>query len=189
MNIRVFGQQELVNKIVTGAIPPYSHLISIGNPPNGVSGPTKEIPNILKKKYKSILRLEFWDAEDECQINEGEILRLPELSDIEQAIKYYNSKKRRAKGFDIHCWRGIARSTAIAFILLYLEEEDAQKAAEKLIDIRRNAMPNKRMISLFDEKYGTNLSDFNNTIYKARFAKMRKELEQINEPEELEVVE
>ena len=183
MNIQVFGQDELEERIKNGN-KVYSHLISIGNP--GIKPqPDILIPKIFKSAFTSILRFRFYDATKKEQLGPKQrIKRIPNKKDVKKLIKYYQKTKNKATGYTIHCWRGISRSTAMAYILLYLIYKDEKIASDELISIRRNAMPNRLIISIFDELYDTNLSEFNKTIFKSRIERMRQELS--NTVEELE---
>lgn len=179
MNIRVFGQIELEESIKTKKISPYSHLISIGNPYDGDDNPKKLLPDLFPESYQTILRLEFWDVHDVSHIKDGEIQKPPEMEDIEKAILFFEQQKNIATGIDIHCWRGIARSAAIALIILYLIHGEEEQAADELYRIRRHAMPNMLMLRLFDKQYGSTLGNLNQTILRSRMKALREELASI----------
>ena len=167
---------ELEKSLEEDAITPSDVLISIGNPSNGTVRPDNTLPEIFQKRYRSILRLEFWDVErrDPALIKEGEIARFPEPEDIEKVLQLYD--ENRNASFDVHCWKGVARSAAMAYILLFQTIKNEYDAARELINIRRIAMPNKLIVEMYDQKYGTNLGDYKNTVFKARIARMREEL-------------
>ncbi|MFW5890816.1 MAG: hypothetical protein ACOCUI_01200 [bacterium] len=186
--IQILGQHELEKHINKGG-KVYSHLISIGNPGKGRKNrPDHILPKLFKQTFKSILRLEFYDVESKSHLVKGQKKRIPQKRDVKKIIRYYNKTKNRATGYTIHCWRGIARSTAVGLIILYLMYKDEQKAAQKLAKIRRQAMPHKGMIEHFDNIMGTNLSNSREKLWKERIEIIRKELEE-DLIEELEVVE
>src|SRR5580693_5582490 len=91
--------------------------------------------------------LRFHDA-----IEPGPSLVLPHKADVE-AILAFGRDAGEAAQLLIHCHAGISRSTAAMLMILAQarphESEDA--IAERLIEIRRQAWPNSRMIGLADE--------------------------------------
>jgi predicted protein tyrosine phosphatase len=154
MNIQVFGQQELVSHIQQKK-PVYSHLISIGNPFDE-NDPREDntIPNIFKDTFKeNILRLEFWDAEDAKELRIEQMEKLPQKSDIEAVIDFIERTKDSATGYTIHCWRGVSRSGAIAFGILFYFLRDEMKASDTLVSLRRQVMPHKQICQWYDENF------------------------------------
>ena len=91
--------------------------------------------------------LRFHDA-----IEPGPSLVLPHKADVE-AILAFGRDAGEAAQLLIHCHAGISRSTAAMLMILAQarphESEDA--LAERLIEIRRQAWPNSRMIGFADE--------------------------------------
>jgi predicted protein tyrosine phosphatase len=91
--------------------------------------------------------LRFHDA-----IEPGPSLVLPHKADVE-AILAFGRDAGEAAQLLIHCHAGISRSTAAMLMILAQarphESEDA--IAERLIEIRRQAWPNSRMIGFADE--------------------------------------
>ena len=188
MNIQVFGQFELEEHIRNGG-EIYSHLISIGNP-GFIRRPDHVLPKLFKQSFSSILRLRFYDVRKKEQLGpQQKIKRIPKKKDVKRVIKFFEKTKYEATGYNIHCWQGVSRSTAVALILLYLIYEDEGKASKKLVEIRRQAMPNKLIVTLFDEMYNTNLGNFSETVYKHRIEAMKEEILNSLPVEELESVE
>jgi len=111
-----------------------------------------------------------------------------EKSDVEKVLAFVETTKHEATGYTIHCWRGISRSTAVAFGILFYFLRDEQKAARRLVEIRRIAMPLKRIVRFYDEIFGSNLARFGNTIYRARLELMKENLYN-SKPVELNPVE
>ena len=64
----------------------------------------------------------------------------------------------RAKPMLIHCWAGISRSTAAAYIITCLlnPERDEAEIANTLRAASPSATPNARLISVADEILGRN---------------------------------
>ena len=85
-------------------------------------------------------------------IEPGPSLVLPHKADVE-AILAFGRDAGEAAQLLIHCHAGISRSTAAMLMILAQarphESEDA--IAERLIEIRRQAWPNSRMIGFADE--------------------------------------
>lgn len=177
MNILIFGQNELIEHIEKGG-ETYSHCISITNPGKACSenDMSHATPQLFRNHFDKVLELEFWDSEDIESISTYENQRLPDESDIDRILRFVEDNKGSATGFTIHCWRGIARSAAVAYGLFYTQCGDELKAAEQLISIRRNAMPLKLVLKLYDRKFNSSLSELNKTIYRARMKAMRREM-------------
>ena len=177
INIQVFGQQELVDRIKTGNYI-HSHCISITNPAAQFNNdPQCETPGEIERAFIKILHLKFWDENDETNLSNVESKKLVERNDIENILQFVEETQDLATGYTIHCWRGIARSTSIALGLFQYFLKDEQAASEALIGIRRNAMPLKRAVLFFDKVLDSNLADFKNTVFRARMKAMREELE------------
>lgn len=178
----------------------FSHLISIGNP--GVlkflKSPDYIMPPQFRNHFERILRLEFYDVEAMGQLQNPKYKnkRMPRKSDIKKIIKFYERTKNNTNGYTVHCWRGIARSTATAFGLLYLIHGDEIKAYENLKKIRPEARPHRQMVKWFDEILGSNLHYYANLIHKQFIDKYLEGLEPVaglddaaGELEELEELE
>lgn len=177
MNIQIFGQNELVNHIKNSS-KVYSHCISITNPGKSIhpDDTSHTSPEILNKTFDDVLELKFWDANKIEHIDHFESKKIPTKSDILKIIDFVEKTKDEATGYTIHCWRGISRSTAVGFGILQYFLNDENEASKQLISVRRKAMPLKLIVELFDKEFGSNLAQFNKTVYKARINAMRKEL-------------
>ena len=83
--------------------------------------------------------------------------RAPDLSDAESVIKFVQPWDRAAPLL-IHCWAGISRSTASAFIAACVHNPDAdeQEIAAAIRDASPTASPNKRLIAHADALLGRN---------------------------------
>jgi hypothetical protein len=53
--------------------------------------------------------------------------------------------------------------------------KNEKEAVRKLVSVRRAAMPLKLIIRYYDEIMGSNLSNSNNSVIKARIEAMKKE--------------
>jgi predicted protein tyrosine phosphatase len=71
-------------------------------------------------------------------------------------IARFASMWNRSGPLLIHCWAGISRSTAAAFITLCAVNPDAPEilVAQRLREASATAMPNRLMVSLADEVLG-----------------------------------
>ncbi len=177
IKIQIFGQEELVEHLRKGR-PVYSHCISINNPECTCPGdPRCSTPPEIESAFSSILHLEFWDENDIENLASFNNKRMIERDDIEQVLNFVKNENESASGFTLHCWRGISRSASIALGLLQFILRDEHRASDFLIGIRRNAMPLKRAVLLFDEVLGSNLSDYKNTVFRARMKALRNELQ------------
>jgi predicted protein tyrosine phosphatase len=126
INIQIFGQVELENHIKKGGNV-YSHLISIGNPGRGKRGiPDHVVPDLFRTSFQSILRLEFYDAEDKSFLGPLRPKRIPQKRDVRRVVRYFEKTKHRADGYTIHCWRGRIRIS-----------DSAKLGAEDQLDISR----------------------------------------------------
>lgn len=177
MNIQIFGQDELITHIENGG-KTYSHCISITNPGRASHSDdtSHATPELIKNHFQTLLELEFWDSENLESFALYENQKLADQSDIDKVLKFALDNQEAASGFTLHCWRGISRSPAIAYGLLYTHYKDEIKAAENLISIRRQAMPLKRILQLFDQRFNTQLACLDQTVYRARMKAMRREL-------------
>lgn len=177
MKIQIFGQNELVKHIEKGE-KIHSHCISIINPGKPVheNDPSHISPDILIDSFKEVLILDFWDANKVEHIDHFESKKIPSEVDITKILSFVERTKDEATGYTIHCWRGISRSTAVGFGILQYFLNDEKEAADRLIKVRRNTMPLKLIVQLFDKALGSNLAAFNETVYKAGIEAMRRDL-------------
>ncbi|MEQ1783156.1 MAG: protein-tyrosine phosphatase family protein [Hyphomonadaceae bacterium] len=83
--------------------------------------------------------------------------RAPDLSDAQSVIKFVQPWDRSAPML-IHCWAGISRSTASAFITACLHNPDAdeQMIAKAIRDASSTASPNPRLVAHADALLGRN---------------------------------
>ncbi len=83
--------------------------------------------------------------------------RAPDLSDAESVINFVQPWDRAAPML-IHCWAGISRSTASAFITacLHNPETEEQEIAAAIRAASPTASPNKRLVAHADALLGRN---------------------------------
>lgn len=83
--------------------------------------------------------------------------RAPDSSDAERVIRFVESWDRAAPML-IHCWAGISRSTASAFITACVHNPDANEMqiARAIRDASPTASPNRRLIAHADALLGRN---------------------------------
>jgi predicted protein tyrosine phosphatase len=92
----------------------------------------------------------FISVSDICEPTEGMIL--PSDSHVEQLLAFVHGWDRRAP-MVIHCYAGISRSTAAAFIAACALEPRQEEAAiaQRLRAASSTATPNSRLISVADQ--------------------------------------
>ncbi|CAN5156022.1 protein-tyrosine phosphatase family protein [soil metagenome] len=120
-----------------------SHLITLLSP-----GSLPDRPEGVA--HERMLRLEVNDIDEEI---EG--LRAPCAATVDDILSF-------AKGWDgespilIHCWAGISRSTAAAFVVACARNPEASEAkiATALRRASPTASPNRRIVALADAKMG-----------------------------------
>lgn len=83
--------------------------------------------------------------------------RAPESSDAERVIRFVEPWDRAAPML-IHCWAGISRSTASAFITACVHNPaaDEREIAQAIRDASSTASPNTRLVSHADALLGRN---------------------------------
>lgn len=83
--------------------------------------------------------------------------RAPDLSDAESVIKFVQPWDRAAPLL-IHCWAGISRSTASAFIAacVHNPQADEREIAKAIRDASPTASPNRRLVAHADTVLGRN---------------------------------
>jgi predicted protein tyrosine phosphatase len=83
--------------------------------------------------------------------------RAPGTEDAERLIRFVETWDR-ADPMLIHCWAGISRSTASAFITacVHNPRTDEGEIAEALRSASKTAYPNRRLVSHADEILGRN---------------------------------
>ena len=77
----------------------------------------------------------------------------------------------------IHCWQGISRSPAIALGILYMITGTEEEAARILLAIRPQAGPHQKIVRLFDEELGCNLTAVSNKIRNDKIERWKQELD------------
>ncbi|MGE5259611.1 MAG: tyrosine phosphatase family protein [Actinomycetota bacterium] len=117
-----------------------SHLVTLINGETLIDTP----PSIGKNRH---LRLAMNDI---CEPQEG--LVLPHESHVADLVKFALDWDRKAPLL-IHCWAGISRSTAAAFITLCAlnPHVDEIKVAHALRRASPTAYPNRLLVALADE--------------------------------------
>jgi predicted protein tyrosine phosphatase len=83
--------------------------------------------------------------------------RAPDVSDAESLIRFVETWDRKAPIL-IHCWAGISRSTASAFITACVHNPgvDEDEIAQALRSASATAFPNPRLVSHADAVLGRN---------------------------------
>ena len=81
--------------------------------------------------------------------------RAPDLSDAESVIRFVEPWDRAAPML-IHCWAGISRSTASAFITacVHNPKADEEEIARAIRDASSTASPNRRLVAHADALMG-----------------------------------
>jgi predicted protein tyrosine phosphatase len=157
VSIQVFGEQELIGHLARGGAH-YSHCISIRNP-------DETMPGIIKRSFRAILELRFYDAEEIEQLGPAQtIKRVPERRDVKGVVEFFRLTTGEATGYTLHCGQGISRSPAVALGLLYLLTGSEDEAARHLKRIRPDARPHQKLVRLFDEQLGCRLSAVNEKL-------------------------
>jgi predicted protein tyrosine phosphatase len=130
---------------VTVADAKVSHLVTLINGETNIPTP----PGIGPDRH---LRLSMNDI---CEPQPG--LVLPHQSHVTDLIDFTRDWDRRAPLL-IHCWAGISRSTAAAFIALCALNQEGSEAelAWALRKASPTAYPNRLLVALADEALGRN---------------------------------
>lgn len=145
MNITVCGIEQASALLTTVK---FSHIVSINNP--GQSAP------VIPKHQGEVLRLRFDDIEVPygASITTGYVpVSVPQMESLcwfLEWFKLYNDNNKDGRIL-IHCSAGIARSTAAALVLLYMETVEAQIVVDELLKLAPDASPNRRMCRLADD--------------------------------------
>jgi predicted protein tyrosine phosphatase len=129
----------------------YSHCISIVDP-------GEDMDRESLAGFQRVLRLHFFDIEDETKATEMERRHPPRALHIRKAMRFYNRFQDEADGFTVHCHAAVHRSTAIALVLIYLQLRDEHKAMEELVRFHPLPLPNRRMMRIADQILGSDLS-------------------------------
>lgn len=128
-----------------------THVISVTDP--GDSPP--EFPIDV-----TVLRLAFWDAHaltDKVtrMLATRERDNYPPNIDHARAILDFGANLPEGARVLVHCWAGVSRSTAAAFVLAAQRKSGDEKSAFDLIKILRpGAMPNRLIVKFADKLLG-----------------------------------
>lgn len=152
--IQVFGETQL-DELLENEEKHFDHCISIGDP-------GEKMLNSINDNFISHLRLEFHDIDEKKYSNDI----LPSLSDVEKIINYFNRTKNTATGYTIHCHAGVSRSVAVGIALLYMITKSEEKSLQIFYEIKKLALPNRKLIELFDKTFGSNLKTVCDAIRK-----------------------
>jgi predicted protein tyrosine phosphatase len=174
--VQIFGQCELIAHLASGA-GHYSHCISIGNPGRGFGRPDTTEPPELRRHFRRVLRLAFYDVEKVSQLGTMRPRRVPRRSDVRRVLRFFERTRTVATGYTLHCWGGVSRSPAVALGILYLITGSETESGEILRRIRPDAGPHLGIVRYFDELLGSNLQAVNDGIRTERIARMKRELD------------
>ena len=163
--IHILSERELIDTLERGAPGPAACL-SIGDP--GTAAPAA-----AANLFSELLRLEFYDVVE--PESEGGRNELPELGHVEKAIEFY--RRNRQRDIWIHSYHGYGRAPAIALGILFLGIGDEEKAGAELRRLRPKALPNKRIVLLYDLILGSDLKHKNFGIWIRRIQEMRASIE------------
>ena len=176
--VQVFGEMELADRLGRGE-PVRRCLVSIGNPRAFLAPvrPGTRVPLLFRERFDRVLRLAFFDLDDESQLGRMRPRRVAKLRDVERIVRFFEETRKGTDGWTVHCWQGLSRSPAVALGLLYLILGDEAAAAVELRRIRPEARPLQRVVALFDAVLGSRLSEVNEGIRTARIEEMKAELD------------
>lgn len=174
--VQIFGQRELVDHLASGGWH-YSHCISIGNPGRGFGRPDTVEPPELRRYFRRVLRLAFYDVEEKRHLGTMQPRRIPRRSDVRRVIRFFRRTRGEADGYSLHCWGGVSRSPAVALGILYLITGSEKESGEILRGIRPDAGPHLGIVRYFDELLGSRLAAVAAGIRAERIARMRRELD------------
>jgi predicted protein tyrosine phosphatase len=162
----ICGLDELIGHQRRGV----THILSLLDP----EWPEPAAFQAFDPHFRATLR--FHDA-----IEPGPDVLLPRKEDVE-AILIFGRDAAEAGGLLIHCHAGISRSTAATLMILAQAHphEGEDELAERLLQTRRQAWPNSRMIMFADELLDRRgrLMDATAGIYARQLA-IRPELAEI----------
>lgn len=121
-----------------------SHLVSLLDPKSMIGTP----PALLRERH---LRL---SVNDIAEPQDG--LIVPAETHIIKILNFVDSWDQSAPML-IHCWAGISRSTATAYIALcHLNAGHEAAAARLMRSVAPHAQPNRRLVALADRLMGRN---------------------------------
>jgi len=99
-------------------------------------------------KTKNLLRCFFYDI-DKLQYQQEPIIKSVEK--ILNFLYEFIESSTHDKSILIHCHAGVSRSTATAYLLYCLVNENPETAFENLLKITNKPWPNRNMIKLADD--------------------------------------
>jgi predicted protein tyrosine phosphatase len=121
-----------------------SHLVSLLDPQTMIETPRA----MIGRRHLKV------GVNDIAQPQQGYIA--PEEGHVRELVHFLGEWDEAAPLL-IHCWAGISRSTASAFIALCQRNEGFEHEAAQLIRARAaHAQPNKRIVALADKLMGRN---------------------------------
>jgi predicted protein tyrosine phosphatase len=156
----------------------FNALISITDPNYGSI--TEGLPERFGEFY---LKQEYDDIDPEFEkyynfsIHDNiDNKHLPSKKLIEELIVFYQNvfQKVANPSILVHCHMGVSRSTATALLGLYLFYNDEELAAQKLVEIRRQSMPNGAIVRYIDEVLNTNLFQYAKKITEKRIQRYQQ---------------
>jgi predicted protein tyrosine phosphatase len=143
-SLAICGVSELDSKI--SRFTP-SHIVSITDPGDDEIQFAPEMP---------VLRLSFFDVHAELRKVGGKPVRqkvddIPSIRHAEAIIEFGRGMPAGSKVL-IHCWAGISRSTAAAFLLICMHRPgDEYSAFQFLKALRPQAQPNRLIVKYADK--------------------------------------
>lgn len=98
----------------------------------------------------------FYDYNAPQYDKNGKLMPIPEIEDMERLISFIQTHKEGK--YLIHCYAGVARSPAAAFIALCVHYGLGQeeRAMQEVVSLRPQCQPNYRMIELADQLLNRN---------------------------------
>ena len=169
MNVHVFGENELIDRIHRGRLQD-SHCISIRDP-------GEQLPDLIRRTFAGVLELKFYDADSVAQLGPAQVeKRIPTRLDVKGVVEFYNLTRGAATGYTVHCWQGQSRSPAVALGLLFLITGSEEEASQRLRRMRPQGRPHQLLVRLFDEVLGCNLTRVNVEIRRDALEDLRREI-------------
>ena len=174
-----------INDVIENQGRLYSHCISIFDPNENLFSLSEN------HSFQKILTLKFHDISTRADMTKDMRPLPPNRRLIKKIVNFYSKTSDIASGYTIHCHAGVHRSVATGLIGFYLMRQNEKWAMNELLKIKALPLPNKKMISLFDQMYDTNLTSVTEELYtRCRdFLESRIEINRDDYLDELDVVE